>query len=562
MRKNVASQKLTVFAFDETDNSAKTGDAANIIAYVDKDYAGLAALADTSATEVSSTNAAGYYTFDLAQAETNADTLMFSVKSATADIGVIACPPVVATVPPYFSTQSIDSNGRTDIIKVAGTTQTANDIGADVNAILVDTGTTLDGKLNTLDTNVDAVLVDTGTTLPATLTTIEGKIDTVDGVADAILVDTGTTLPAQLDSMSGATFNTATDSLEAIRNRGDAEWITGAGGSAPTVIEIRQEMDSNSTQLTAIVADTGELQTNQGAWATATGFATSGALATVDANVDAILIDTIEIGVAGAGLTNIGTIATCTNVTNMVSANTIQISGDSTAADNLELQYDTTGLIGDTFPAYQLQVANIVASGAANNAHISSCTLTTGTLISGTCESAIALDGVYHIHEDDGGTLDLYYEFDIGTGVPSEAGFAGYLQGLNDTVKAYAYDWVTAGYIQIETIAGKATATNDTKKSVLFQDMVGTGVDEGKVRIRFYGTGLTSATFAVDRLYVAFVSTFLNANVTQISGDATAADSAELFFNDNYIVNINVKYINDVEVIGAGVVGNTWRPKP
>jgi hypothetical protein len=38
--------------------------------------------------------------------------------------------------------------------------------------------------------------------------------------------------------------------------------------------------------------DTNELQTNQGNWTTATGFATAAALATVDANVDAILVDT------------------------------------------------------------------------------------------------------------------------------------------------------------------------------------------------------------------------------------------------------------------------------
>lgn len=62
----------------------------------------------------------------------------------------------------------------------------------DIDAILLDTGTTLDGKLDTIDGNVDAVLVDTGTTLPATLTTIEGKVDTVDTNVDAVLVDTGT----------------------------------------------------------------------------------------------------------------------------------------------------------------------------------------------------------------------------------------------------------------------------------------------------------------------------------------------------------------------------------
>ena len=55
---------------------------------------------------------------------------------------------------------------------------------------------------------------------------------------DQTLTDTGTTLPAslnvlsdKLDDIQGATFSSATDSLEAIRDRGDAAWTTGAGGS-------------------------------------------------------------------------------------------------------------------------------------------------------------------------------------------------------------------------------------------------------------------------------------------------------------------------------------------
>lgn len=80
---------------------------------------------------------------------------------------------------------------------------------------------------------------------------------------------------AKIDAIQGAGFVTGTDSLEAIRDRGDNAWTTGAGGSSPTVEEIRSEIDSNSTQLAAILADTNELQTNQGDWATATGFATN-----------------------------------------------------------------------------------------------------------------------------------------------------------------------------------------------------------------------------------------------------------------------------------------------
>jgi len=70
--------------------------------------------------------------------------------------------------------------------------------------------------LSTVDSNVDAILVDTGTTLPATLTTIEGKVDTVDTVVDSILVDTGTTIPAQITSATSglSTFDPTTDTLE------------------------------------------------------------------------------------------------------------------------------------------------------------------------------------------------------------------------------------------------------------------------------------------------------------------------------------------------------------
>lgn len=85
----------------------------------------------------------------------------------------------------------------------------------------------------------------------ANLATVAGYVDTE--IA---------TLQTTLDGMAGATFDTSTDSLEAIRNRGDAAWITGGGGSAPTVEEIRIEMDDNSTKLSAILGDTNELQSD------------------------------------------------------------------------------------------------------------------------------------------------------------------------------------------------------------------------------------------------------------------------------------------------------------
>jgi hypothetical protein len=44
-------------------------------------------------------------------------------------------------------------------------------------------------------------------------------------------------LEATLTAMKGATFSEATDALEAIRNRGDASWITGGGASAGDIAD-------------------------------------------------------------------------------------------------------------------------------------------------------------------------------------------------------------------------------------------------------------------------------------------------------------------------------------
>ena len=127
-----------------------------------------------------------------------------------------------------------------------------------VDAILVDTGTTLDGKIDTIDGIVDAILVDTGTTL-------DGKINTIDGIVDSILVDTGTTLDGKLDTIDNFL----------------------------------------DTEVAAILADTNELQ---GDWANGGRLdllvdSIISKVDVVDGIVDNILVDTAVIGSAGAGLT-------------------------------------------------------------------------------------------------------------------------------------------------------------------------------------------------------------------------------------------------------------------
>lgn len=70
-----------------------------------------------------------------------------------------------------------------------------------------------------------------------------------------------TTIVGHLTDIKGTGWTT-TDTLEAIRDRGDAAWITATGFSTHSAADVRSEMDSNSTQFAAIVADTNELQTD------------------------------------------------------------------------------------------------------------------------------------------------------------------------------------------------------------------------------------------------------------------------------------------------------------
>jgi len=62
---------------------------------------------------------------------------------------------------------------------------------------------------------------------------------TLSNVTTVATTTTNTDTAATLILIQGATFSTSTDSLEAIRNRGDTAWTTGAGGSVsiPTTLQ-------------------------------------------------------------------------------------------------------------------------------------------------------------------------------------------------------------------------------------------------------------------------------------------------------------------------------------
>lgn len=230
----------------------------------------------------------------------------------------------------------------------------------------------------------------------------------------------------------------------------------------------------------------------------------------------------------------------------VIDTNVLQISGDVTAADNLELQYDTTGLAGDTFPATQSQINQVAnVSGQAKRAP-ASYVLTTGTQSANTITATEELDGTRHEHTDTTGAMDLYYEFNVGSGIATEIKFTGYLQGNNDNLEVYGYDWVSVGWKQIGTLNGKAGTNNEVNEYDLLVNMVGSGADEGKVRVRFTDGAftLTTATLAIDQLLVVF-----SINDGAYENGAIWLDTNES--NTNTVRGVDGRASNPVSTIAA-----------
>lgn len=276
LQKNVASQKWVVFAFDLTDNTAKTGDAAQITAEVSIDGAAGDTVDDTNPTELED----GYYVFDIAQAETNGDYIVMMPESSTGDIQVIGVPMGVWTTAPYFSVLSIDSSGRLDIIKVAGTTQTANDMSGDINTILTDT------EAQDTTTEIRTLMTGSDTTVAT-----QAKQDTIDNYIDSE-ISTIVTAVGNIETDTAA-YDTDAEYATAIWNA-----LTNAYGGAGTYGQVAEDVlvdtgttldDFIDTEISTIVTAVGNIETDTAAQDTAGEWDTL--MATVDGKLDTAQAD-------------------------------------------------------------------------------------------------------------------------------------------------------------------------------------------------------------------------------------------------------------------------------
>ena len=307
--RNVA-MTVTFVAWDTSANTGKTGDASNIAVKWIKD--GTVETLDTNTvTEVDATNCPGVYKVAISAAEANCNIGMLAGKSTTSDIVVLpisiqferlpdAAPASNGGLPTVDANNHV--NGVQDTLSVNVTQIEGSDATDQINAAC-------DAAIETygLDHLVSA--------------SVAGS-DVADNSIVAKLVSKEST--ADWDD-----YVNTTESLQALRDRGDSAWTTGGGGgggaSAADIADaVWDEAASGHASsgtfgkyLADVLADTNELQTD---WANGgrldliidatlaatnelqTDWANGGRL---DLIIDGILADTAEIGSAGAGLSAI-----------------------------------------------------------------------------------------------------------------------------------------------------------------------------------------------------------------------------------------------------------------
>lgn len=204
-------------------------------------------------------------------------------------------------------------------------------------------------------------------------------------------------------------------------------------------------------------------------------------------------------------------------VSGRMSSDVVSVSGDTTAADNLELQYDTTGLTGDTFPSSQAQVGAIgaTAGGALSfeaNADNSGGTIDPGSTAfvgneTNNFTDTDREDGTRHVITDATNVIDLVYGFSVGGGrTASKMIFKGFANANNDDLTISAWDHPGAEWETLGTLEGKNSTSNITVDPSLLSKHTGTGSEIGKVYIRFNGSSLSAnADLNTDQILVEAV---------------------------------------------------------
>lgn len=183
------------------------------------------------------------------------------VTTASATPGIAVCADTQKVDVNTVKTQTVTCGAGVTVLASVGTAATSTAQTGDSYAIVNG-----DHGLVSIQDDIDLILEDTGTTIPGTLTTISGYVDclpaTLNNLSSADVTSACTSslnsydaptnieMVAAFTEIKGATWAT-TDTLEAIRDRGDAAWITAVGFSTHAAADVVTALGTGTT-LTAI----------------------------------------------------------------------------------------------------------------------------------------------------------------------------------------------------------------------------------------------------------------------------------------------------------------------
>jgi hypothetical protein len=182
------------------------------------------------------------------------------ISDYTAATGTMTVEPALTEAPSAGDTWivfpmvigGIDANGRVDVGRVAGTAQTANDNGADINAILVDTGTTLQAELDGIQADTE----DIQSRLPAAL--VSGRMSS-DAVAISGSTDAADKLEASAETIVIGTVSwDNTNATTTVIYSDDVTEATADHYNGRIMIFTSGDLTGQATDVTDYALDTGE----------------------------------------------------------------------------------------------------------------------------------------------------------------------------------------------------------------------------------------------------------------------------------------------------------------
>ena len=208
---------------------------------------------------------------------------------------------------------------------------------------------------------------------------------------------------------------------------------------------------------------------------------------------------------------------------NIQSVDVSHISGDSSAANNLEAQYDGTGYIHATAPAYQAQISAI-AGGVAVRDNVAASVVVSGTA-SGTIANMNTDDDVRYVVTADAGTGALDFVLKVSPAdtesMPVDIHFHGYYDegtGATNSLTANAYNFNTASWEVVATLINAAVDIGFDLPLSVQNSAAGSGTIlgmayvSGDVLIRLTQTvNETGSTMNIDHLTVGFAGSPLTA---------------------------------------------------